>query len=79
MNPDPNATVRAGLQSNDEMFNGYFDIVLADQDLPTERAAAEEKRVRAIGWIGGAAALTGLWGIRFWRKRGPHDRAAITL
>ena len=32
-NPDPTATVRAGTQSWDEMFNGYFDVVLADQDL----------------------------------------------
>jgi hypothetical protein len=32
-NPDASATVRAGPQSWDEMFNGYFDVVLADQDL----------------------------------------------
>jgi hypothetical protein len=32
-NPDPSATVRTGPQSWDEMFNGYFDVVLADQDL----------------------------------------------
>jgi peroxiredoxin len=32
-NPDPSATVRAGTQSWDEMFNGYFDVVLADEDL----------------------------------------------
>ncbi len=32
-NPDPTATVRAGPQSWDEMFNGYYDIALADQDL----------------------------------------------
>ena len=32
-NPDPTATVRTGTQSWDEMFNGYFDVVLADQDL----------------------------------------------
>jgi peroxiredoxin len=31
-NPDPGATVRAGPQSTDEMFNGYFDVVLADED-----------------------------------------------
>jgi hypothetical protein len=65
-NPDPNATVRAGLQSNDEMFNGY---VLADQDMPAERAAAEAKRVRSRWALAGAAALTGLWGIRLWWKR----------
>src|SRR5262249_38503873 len=32
-NPDPSATVVAGTQSWQEMFNGYFDVVLADQDL----------------------------------------------
>jgi peroxiredoxin len=32
-NPDPSATVRTGPQSWDEMFNGYFDVVLDDQDL----------------------------------------------
>jgi hypothetical protein len=39
VNPDPSATVRAGTQSWDEMFNGYWDVVLADQDL-----------TRAPGW-----------------------------
>jgi peroxiredoxin len=32
-NPDPDAEVRAGIQSWDEMFNGYFDVALADEDL----------------------------------------------
>jgi hypothetical protein len=31
-NPDPSAEVRAGTQSWDEMFNGYFDVALADED-----------------------------------------------
>jgi hypothetical protein len=31
-NPDPMAEVRAGEQSTDEMFNGYFDMTLADPD-----------------------------------------------
>ena len=31
-NPDPGATVRAGPQSTDEMFNGYYEVALADQD-----------------------------------------------
>ena len=31
-NPDPDATVHAGPQSWDEMFNGYFDVALADED-----------------------------------------------
>ncbi len=32
-NPDPEATVRTGPQSWDEMFNGYYELALADQDL----------------------------------------------
>jgi hypothetical protein len=32
-NPDPSVTVLAGKQSWDEMFNGYFEWALADQDL----------------------------------------------
>lgn len=68
-NPDPTATVRAGLQSMDEMFNGYFDIVLADQDMVAERAAAEKKQVRSRWLLGGAIVLIGLLGMHLWRKR----------
>jgi peroxiredoxin len=32
-NPDPNVSVHTGPQSWDEMFNGYFEVVLADEDL----------------------------------------------
>ena len=32
-NPDPNATVVTGKQSWHEMFNGYYEFALADQDL----------------------------------------------
>jgi peroxiredoxin len=32
-NPDPSAEVHTGKQSWDEMFNGYFEVVLADEDL----------------------------------------------
>jgi hypothetical protein len=32
-NPDADAEVRAGQQSTDEMFNGYFDVAFADEDL----------------------------------------------
>src|SRR5262249_41635245 len=46
-NPDPNATVITGPQSSDEMFNGYFDISLADQDLV---AQARWERIRRLGY-----------------------------
>ena len=32
-NPDPAAEVNAGPRTEDEMFNGYYDFCLADQDL----------------------------------------------
>jgi hypothetical protein len=32
-NPDPSKEVLTGTQSWEEMFNGYFDVALADQDL----------------------------------------------
>jgi hypothetical protein len=68
-NPDPSVTVRTGFESWDEMFNGGFDIALADQDMPAERAAAEQKRARSQWMLAGSAGLVGLWGIRLWRKR----------
>jgi peroxiredoxin len=37
-NPDPDATVYTGQQSWDEMFNGYFEFALADQDLTRHTA-----------------------------------------
>jgi hypothetical protein len=46
-NPDPSAEVRAGTQSWEEMFNGYFDVALAEED-----------RTRGVPWgqrLAGAA------------------------
>jgi peroxiredoxin len=40
-NPDPAATVRTGTQSWEEMFNGYFDVALADEDLTQARPWGE--------------------------------------
>jgi peroxiredoxin len=49
-NPDPSATVRAGQQSWDEMFNGYWDVALAEQDLTriNEGTAVLERAARRI-------------------------------
>jgi hypothetical protein len=49
-NPDPTATVRAGTQSWDEMFNGYWDVALADEDLtrPPDWAEVLLKMARTI-------------------------------
>jgi hypothetical protein len=38
-NPDSTVEVRTGMQSWEEMFNGYFDVVLADED-----------RTRPVSW-----------------------------
>jgi len=40
-NPDPAATVLTGKQSWEEMFNGYYDIALAGQDLTTPPGRGE--------------------------------------
>jgi hypothetical protein len=69
-NPDPSALVKAGKQSWEEMFNGYYDIVLADQDLtrpgPWSRSVAISARTAhqsATMLIGLACAIAagGLW------------------
>ncbi len=64
-NPDPSATVRAGPQAWDEMFNGYFDVVLADEDLmkPVSwhaalwAAAASWCSPRIVPWVVLAGSL----------------------
>jgi hypothetical protein len=62
-NPDPKATVRTGTQSWEEMFNGYFDVVLADQDLtqgPPWREALGELHERFFRTgVGLSAGLAG--------------------
>lgn len=60
-NPDPNATVRAGKQSTDEMFNGYYDIALADEDRTTR-----QPRVAILVVLFGLAA--GGWLVRRWTR-----------
>jgi hypothetical protein len=68
-NPDPSATVRAGMQSRDEMFNGYLDIASADQDLPAERAAAGRRRAWSAGVLGVSSLLAVAWCLRLRRGR----------
>jgi peroxiredoxin len=76
VNPDPDVEVSVGSQSTDEMFNGYFDWALADQDL----TAPGEKLTLALRKIGrpavafsllavGAAFLVGSRMIRGRRTR----------
>lgn len=47
-NPDPSATVRAGPQSWDEMFNGYWDVALADQDLTNHSSGTSRQLSRLV-------------------------------
>ncbi len=51
LNPDPTATVRAGQQTTDEMFNGYYEVVLDGAEPP-----------RWPWWV--AAGLVGLLLVR---------------
>ena len=59
-NPDPSAEVRAGTQSWDEMFNGYFDVCLADEDR-TRGPSWGERLGRARGVLIVAGAACGLF------------------
>ena len=70
-NPDPTATVREGQQSTDEMFNGFFDIAVADQDLASEKTGTDRFDARrrialVVAGLGAVVAL--LWAVRIWRK-----------
>ena len=74
-NPDPGATVRAGTQSWDEMFNGYLDFVAADQDLTKqsggdvlERAARRLAEPRVLLPVLALGTLV-LLALRFVRAR----------
>jgi peroxiredoxin len=46
-NPDPNVTVHTGSQITDEMFNGYLEVALADQDLTRQATLGEVLRSAA--------------------------------
>jgi hypothetical protein len=59
------------------MFNGYFEIVLADQDLAADRAATEKKQARSQWMLAGAAGFAGLWGLRLWRNRRKVQAAPV--
>ena len=60
-NPDPDAEVRTGPQTWDEMFNGYLDVCLADEDLtrgPSWRERAGRHRgAMVLGCVVGGLFL----------------------
>jgi peroxiredoxin len=77
VNPDPNVTVHSGPQSWDEMFNGYYELALADQDL-TQPPSLGERLRSAIGMVFGplpAAALLVVGGFLLLRR---HIRRKYT-
>jgi peroxiredoxin len=79
-NPDPDATVNTGTQSWEEMFNGYFDVALADEDL-TQPVPWSESLARAVRGtfrprLAGLTVLAGglflAWGrLRRWARGQP--------
>ncbi|WP_020470239.1 redoxin domain-containing protein [Zavarzinella formosa] len=75
-NPDPDALVRTGWESTDEMFNGYLDIALADQDMAAESQTA---RLRIRGCLAVAAILLAVvFGLRIFRTSN-RQKEALTL
>jgi hypothetical protein len=79
-NPDPSATVKAGTQSWDEMYNGYFDVCLADEDLTQPvawnvalgRGARKVFRPRVAFLTVLAGGLFLAWGrVRRWARSRP--------
>jgi peroxiredoxin len=60
-NPDPDATVRAGAQSWDEMFNGYFDVVSDDDVATSERAVGFARDVFTPWRSAMLVTMAGTW------------------
>src|SRR5262249_54253026 len=70
-NPDPAAEVRAGTQSWEGMFNGYFDVALADEDLtrPAPWYAAAGETAKAVFRPGTALLACLAGGLYLGRRR----------
>ena len=56
------------------MFNGFFDIALADEDLIIERAQMERERIRSAVVLLGALGIAGLWSRRLWMQKARAPR-----
>jgi peroxiredoxin len=68
-NPDPTKEVRAGTQSWDEMFNGYFDVAPADEGLAQPAPWSWQGPVRLLAvllFVAGALFLAWRWIARAW-------------
>jgi hypothetical protein len=75
-NPNPDVTVRTGLQSWDEMFNGYFEGALVDQDLtaPPPPAAALWNALRKLALPTAVVVLLAGCGCSLFLKRRRRSR-----
>src|SRR5262249_45837129 len=65
-NPNPDATVREGEQTTDEMFRGHFEVARADEDLtapPTLRKTLARAPLLLVG-----VALLGLVTVVVFRR-----------
>jgi peroxiredoxin len=71
-NPDPTVEVHTGQQSWDEMFNGYFEIAMAEQDL--QAASRPAGRIKSLPALLGLAAILGLF--LAWKRFGKPSGAA---
>jgi peroxiredoxin len=79
-NPDPDATVRTGKQSTDEMFNGYFDVALADDD-PTQarlRVTPPRPAPRPLVHLSACALILAVCGLALHVNRGGRARKGST-
>jgi hypothetical protein len=78
-NPDPSAQVRAGPQSWDEMFNGYFEFALAGQDLAQPNPRTAFQKVSRFLFRGPALlAWSALAGLILFRKVYQRKRQRTT-
>ena len=70
-NPDPDATVRDGALTKDEMFNAFFDITLVDQDIAGESATEGQIEMRRCWtiWPAGAAIVIAILFVGGKRRR----------
>jgi peroxiredoxin len=70
-NPNPDVEVRAGEQSWDEMFNGYFDVVLADEDRTRPPSLTDQlwPIARRVGSPGVTALVVLVGGVFLGRAR----------
>jgi len=71
-NPDPDAAVHVGPRTDDEMFNGYYDFCLADQDLT--QLQWRSWFAHPAPWTGSIALLGAIWLVQRRQARARQQR-----